>query len=813
VVATDEVEINWQGNSLEGRKVSLYAWNPSVEQWDLLDRHIAGLEDFKLEAKVAAGDYNDDGVINVMVQDERPVTEDKYDFSFIWMSDTQYYSESYPEIYTTNTQWVVDNQEAMDIRYIIHTGDIVDDADQAYQWEAANTSMEIIEKAKIPYGVLAGNHDVDHQTGDYSYYWQHYGEDRFKDMETYGGSYQNNRGHYDLISAGGIDFIIVYMGWNIGDAEIDWVEQVVKDHPERKAILAFHEYLLVSNNRAPIADEIYERVVVPYSNVIATLSGHYHDAETLVDEIDDNGDSIIDRKVYQMLADYQGAEKGGLGYIRLLQFDLDNDQIHVKTYSPYLDDYNYYDPSEHPGKDEFDMDVDLGVMNKRVATDYFEVNIHTAQVFGEVTDIASGSEASVQWKQLKQGTNYEWYVEVTDQFSGKLVSPIWNFTTVGGSTSTNPSTPAPIPDETENRPEASNDTITVDIEDVQSNEGKKTSINMNTADGKASNIVIAQEVVKQLVQNGHDLELVIGGQIITISASTWSGLYSDETLKITVVANEQLGATGKLAQEYQHATNILDVKMTAVNQDKQSEAREVEAKMTVAFDIASLDADLVGVYQLVDGQPVYVGGKVDGLTISVDVTQTGQFFVAEYVKAFQDTVDHWAERSISILAAHHIVNGTSASNYSPGVNVGRADFATALIRSLGNYDPQPSDQFTDVNSKSYYAGFVTAASELGIVQGNNNEFHPLDKVTREEAVVMLMRAYRTLNPDKVVNVAEQAAFADMDDVSAWAMNDIREAQALSLIQGKNGHTVDPKGQLTRAELAQMIVNFLKITSK
>jgi len=809
VVATDEVEINWKGNSLEGRKVSLYAWNPTAGKWDLLDNYVAGLEDFELEASVLAGDYNDNGVINVMVQDERPVTEDEYDFSFVWMSDTQYYSESYPDIYTTNTQWIVDNQEAMDIRYIIHTGDIVNEADKAYQWEAANRAMETIEKAKIPYGVLAGNHDVDHQTGDYSYYWQHYGEDRFKDTETYGGSYQNNRGHYDLISAGGIDFIIVYMGWNIGAEEIDWVEQVVKDHPDRKAILAFHEYLLVSNNRAPIADEIYEQVVVPYPNVIATLSGHYHDAETLVDEIDDNGDGIADRKVYQMLADYQGAEMGGLGYIRLLQFDLDNDQIHVKTYSPYLDDYNYYDPTEYPGKDEFDMDVDLGVMNKRVATDYFEVNIHTKQVIGEVTDVASGTEASVQWNQLTKGTSYEWYVEVTDQFSGQTVSPIWNFTTAGGSTGTNPPTTSPTPNPSET-PEPSNHTITVELDDVGSVESDKTSITVNSTNGNPLDVVVTREAIARLAQNGHGLEIVIGKQTITIPATTWRGLASNETLKVTLVAKEQLEVAPNLAKEFQHASNVLDVKLLVTSQSNATESRNIDGNISLTFDITALDADLVGVYQLVNGQPVYVGGKVNGGTIQVDVIQAGQYFVAEYMKSFQDTVDHWAERSISILAAKHIVNGTSASNYSPASNVLRADFTTALIRSLGIYDPKASDQFTDVSINAYYAGFVNVANELGIVQGNNNTFRPMDKVTREEAIVMLMRAYRTLNPDQTVNAGEQREFTDMDNVSHWALKDVREAQALSLIHGKNGHTVDPQGQLTRAELAQMIINFLEV---
>ncbi|SMG11493.1 S-layer homology domain-containing protein [Paenibacillus aquistagni] len=429
VKATDRVEVEWKGNSLEGRKVSMYAWSPAEGKWKLLTYRIAGTEDFELKHTVPAGDYNNDGKLHVMIQDERPVSEDPYDFSFIWMSDTQYYSESYPDIYDKNVKWIVDQQEAMDIRYVIHTGDIVDDADQDYQWVNANRSMSVLDNSSIPYGVLAGNHDVAHQTGDYHYYWQHYGEDRFKHQPTYGGSYQNNRGHYDLVSAGGVDFIIVYMGWNIGDQEIQWIDDVLKQHPDRKAILAFHEYLLVSGNRAPIADQIYEQVVIPNKNVIAVLSGHYHDAETLVDQLDDDGDGTPDRKVYQMLADYQGAEMGGLGYIRLLQFDLDANQIHVKTYSPYLDDYNYYDPAAFPDKDEFDIDVDLLPMEKRVATDYFQVNLYTDQQIGKVDKLTSGSQASVTWTGLKHGQLYQWYVQAEDDHSGKSISDVWSFHT------------------------------------------------------------------------------------------------------------------------------------------------------------------------------------------------------------------------------------------------------------------------------------------------------------------------------------------------------------------------------------------------
>ncbi|MCQ6560247.1 metallophosphoesterase [Paenibacillus mendelii] len=282
--------------------------------------------------------------------------EAKFDFSFVWMSDTQYYSKTFHRYFRDNVAWIRDNRVTQKIQYVIHTGDIVDDGDQIGQWKEADRNMRVLDDARIPYGVLAGNHDAG-QRSAYGHYKRVFGTDRFKNQQTYVGSYQNNRGHYDLLSAAGHDFIIVYMSWGFGNEEIDWMNEVLKRYPNRKAMLCFHEYMLVSGERAPIGDKVYERVVLPNKNVFAVLSGHHHDAEMMIDPVDDNGDGKADRKVYQMMADYQGAIDGGLGYMRLLQFDIRNGKLHVKTYSPTHNVYNYYDPVKYPGKDEFTLDI------------------------------------------------------------------------------------------------------------------------------------------------------------------------------------------------------------------------------------------------------------------------------------------------------------------------------------------------------------------------------------------------------------------------------------------------------------------------
>ena len=45
------------------------------------------------------------------------------------LPDTQHYSEAFPAIFTSQTQWIVDNKEARNIVFVTHEGDIVEHND------------------------------------------------------------------------------------------------------------------------------------------------------------------------------------------------------------------------------------------------------------------------------------------------------------------------------------------------------------------------------------------------------------------------------------------------------------------------------------------------------------------------------------------------------------------------------------------------------------------------------------------------------------------------------------------------------------
>ncbi|OMD44138.1 S-layer homology domain-containing protein [Paenibacillus odorifer] len=881
VKASDRVDIEWKGNSLPGRKVSLYAWSPAGQKWIQLDHLIAGTEDFELKSTVTAGDYRNGNSIAVMVQDEiasvaktaATVTQDTYDFSFVWMSDTQYYSQSYPYIYQKNVKWIAENKDNLNLKYVIHTGDVVDKSYQEYQWEEADRDMKVLEDAGIPYGVLAGNHDVGHQTGDYTKFWQYFGEWRFKDMPTFGGSYDNNRGHYDLVSANGNDFIIVYMGWGLAEEEIEWMNEIVARYPERKAILCLHEYLLVSNNRAPIADTIFEKVVKPNKNVIAALSGHYHDAELKVDELDDNGDGIADRSVYQMLADYQGAEEGGLGYIRLLQFDVANNKLRVKTYSPYLDDYNYYDENEFPGKDEFVLDLDLQPVTKRVATDYIGVKVYSDQTIATNQQVESGAETQATWSKLNPESYYQWYTKVEDDNSGSVLSDIWGFYTGKENVTPTPEvtptptpevtptptptpevspspevTPTPAPEVTSAPPVVlpvptvtptptatpgaekgnielalgSNGTYTADpsalkklIEEAATGGSLKISVGGATSTQGQIRIALDAAAVQQAVDKKLNLNIVSSNVTLSVPTSSLPAIPAGSDMLLSVDTNTTAVQSNVAGMSPSKATVTLNLstsaggKETAIHQLKGA----VSITLTLTKEqLAKIDTDFAGVYYVNGSTLEYLGGVFKDNTVTFTTDHFSSFAVLEYVKQFSDTSGHWAEPYISKLTAKHVIKGIDDTHYGPQANVTRADFVTLAIRSLGlneTSETTGNGAFADVSKDAYYASSIDKAVQLGLIQGSDSKFRPKDAITREEAAVVLQKLIQ-YKAGTQSSVAAIASFKDMSSVSEWAKQAVSELKAKGILDGKGDNNFDPRGKVTRAEIAKLLYGIINL---
>lgn len=369
LIDANEINLKWTGTSKQ--MVDLYSWNYTLNKWVKLNTDISRENDnMSLSAKIDAQTMVLDKQANIIVapvQKIAPLTgkiPDKkdYDFSFLWMSDTQYYSASYPNTYEKITKYIVDNIKDKKIVYGIHTGDIVDNSEDKTQWENAEKAMKILDKAGFPYGVVSGNHDVGHVAKDYSSFYNYYGSSRFSNKSSFGGSPNNNRDHYDLVTHNDQKFIIIYLGWSIEADTISWANSLLEKYRDYKAIIATHGYMSQRGSFVEQGREINEKIVEPNKNVFLVLCGHYGGAVC-------NVKSSNGRTYYEMLANYQFNPEGGKGYIRHLYFDSKNDLMYVNTYSPLLNDYNFYDVS----KEEFILSLKPEAKDITINTDSISI--------------------------------------------------------------------------------------------------------------------------------------------------------------------------------------------------------------------------------------------------------------------------------------------------------------------------------------------------------------------------------------------------------------------------------------------------------
>ncbi|WP_100332411.1 S-layer homology domain-containing protein [Bacillus xiapuensis] len=813
----DEIELNWEGKSLIGRKVSMYVWNYKADKWELTEWKVAEDDkNFTLRGSVKGADYAKDQKVQVMVQDELASTT-QFDYSFIWMSDTQYYAESYPHIFKRMTKWAVEQKEALKIKYLFHTGDLVDEADQDYQWKHADEYMGYLDKGNIPYGVLAGNHDVGHKTGDYNQYGKYFGADRFQDKDYYGESYKNNRGHYDLISANGNDFIMLYMGWGVNDEDIAWINEVLAKYPERKAILNFHEYLLVSGNRSPIGDKVYNQVVLPNKNIIAVLSGHYHDSETLVDEIDDNKDGKPDRKVYQMLADYQGGPEGGQGFLRIMQVNPVENKIYMKTYSPYLDQYNYYDAKEYPGKDEFVIETDLTPKEKVVATDRFEANVYTDEKIGEQKGVKDQQTPEVTWNDLKSNKEHGWYVTVKDKHQGETRSDVWTFVTKdkvssgnssdhhGGGT-TKPAEPS--------LPNDSGKVIEIKEENIERGP-KQWTMDMTKEEAERLQFKLPKALLAKAAASKQPLNVRLSGGVeFTLTAAHLAYLESqaEDAVKIEA-AQKKADDSGNAAAQFRSA--VVDLAISADNQKELTLPEPVQLKLKVNGPIQA-EQTTGAYYNERQKKWEYAGGYLQGEHWIIPARHLSAFTVLSNNKQFKDTKSHWAQAEIHSLASKLVTSGKTEELFAPEQKLTRAEFAVLLVRAMQIPTKEYEGIFKDVPAKKDWAAAqIEAAYRAGIVLGKEGErFDPDANITREQMAAMIVRAIHHQKPGMLDSLPLDSAFKDERRINSYAKKAVKQAAKLGIIQGRKSGKFDPKHETTRAETAVMLYRMLnKLTEE
>ncbi|CAH1222130.1 hypothetical protein PAECIP111893_04818 [Paenibacillus plantiphilus] len=205
--------------------------------------------------------------------------------------------------------------------------------------------------------------------------------------------------------------------------------------------------------------------------------------------------------------------------------------------------------------------------------------------------------------------------------------------------------------------------------------------------------------------------------------------------------------------------------------------------------------------------------EVEGRQAAVIRSLTNSTYVlVSRASELSDIQGHWAAAEIGGMYSRMIVNGTDGSRFSPDAAITRAELVALLARALGL--PQGGDQagFGDVSQSSWYSGAIAAVKAYGITDGfKDGTFGPNREVSRQEAIVMIVRALRLANAasitDHAVAQADLAIYVDSNQIGGWASAAIQTAITAGLVKGY-GDELRPQQSLTRAETTVLIHRLL-----
>lgn len=243
-------------------------------------------------------------------------------------------------------QWLVNNKAALDLGFIVHTGDVVNwGAVDPVQFTRASAATDILDDSGIPYAYAIGNHDTAAVTvgggggpgntrrnfRNTKAFNQTFPLARFKNV---GGTFEPGKvdNMYQTFTAGGLDWLVITHEMWPRHSVINWMKQVASAYPNKNIIVSTHAYTDHSG-RLPAtghygggssARAVWDQFISRYPNIKMVLSGHYHPEAGKQGANYTLATGVHGNKIAQVMTAYHSPYQN---HVRLLKIDARNNTI------------------------------------------------------------------------------------------------------------------------------------------------------------------------------------------------------------------------------------------------------------------------------------------------------------------------------------------------------------------------------------------------------------------------------------------------------------------------------------------------------
>lgn len=435
-----------------------------------------------------------------------------------------------------------------------------------------------------------------------------------------------------------------------------------------------------------------------------------------------------------------------------------------------------------------------------------------------VTAIANSSHRFTGWfengRQVSASASYTFIVN-SDR---NLVA---GFTYVGGSTNTSGGNPS-----SGNANDTSSSRPSIPVKTDGTNNNMTTTASPNaTIRGDTAASVITSEIVREIINQAVKTD---SGEVVIAPVVKTDVTRAEVTLPAAALTEIEQKTNAGLVISTPHADVRLQNSGLSTLSDRQAVVVATERTGTdLVLSItangqtvehvpggviltAPVDHSTPGTVAVVvheDGsRQVIRKSTVDGDTITIPLDGSTRLEIIDNAKVFTDVnADSWAANAVAFVSGHELFSGTGPDRFNPDQPMTRGMLAVVLHNLENNPEQVFSARFSDVADSIWYSDAILWAAKQGIVSGyGDGRFGPNDNITREQLAVML---WRYAGEPAATN--KELHFSDADAASSYALEALCWAVEHSIINGYGDGQLGPQKLATRAQVAQMLKNFLE----
>ena len=139
------------------------------------------------------------------------------------------------------------------------------------------------------------------------------------------------------------------------------------------------------------------------------------------------------------------------------------------------------------------------------------------------------------------------------------------------------------------------------------------------------------------------------------------------------------------------------------------------------------------------------------------------------------SADKWYNNAVSTLSRMGVIGGYADGTFRPDAPISRAEFAKIAVSFTQNNGSAVNNYFTDVKTTDWFAPYVTAAKDAGLIEGySDGSFKPESKITRAEACAIVNRTLGRKPSKAHMKISDRIDWPDVQTTD-WFYEAIMEA--------------------------------------